>query len=423
MSDEIVEALKCAGSDDGRPLGFGADQIVHVGRIRRRRRRVYGGSATALGVAVVAIAAVALLQPSGPGQSLGEPATVPLDRGPMSEAEVWNAVAGMCPGEPDGLTTIYARQVDSSSGTVPAVLATGQRRNGLVYTCGTHWAFRGKGSVMRMPDRAHPIVPIASDLATGSIEGAWGSEGGYLRVADSIARVETRVDTPGGSEPWRVSRPYDGVVYWSAWAEEGAFDADDEVWLRWRAFDTDGNRVDPALMPLQPQLIDPTGDNEVAAEYDEIHGLISRVAHDDLQTERGTLEGGSGRYGSRDDAGWSSVATWLSWSPWHRTATAEVELSLNRPGTVTDDELRTRIGCQRQFECHEVDLGDQGSAWVGENGEGSFGVGYVQPDGEIAYIVIDTEDPNLVESDVAIDITVDEAIDFVTDDRLDLPAP
>ena len=82
--------------------------------------------------------------------------------------------------------------------------------------------------------------------------------------------------------------------------------------------------------------------------------------------------------------------------------------------------MQTRIGCHDQFECHKADLGDQRSAWVGENDAGSFAVGYVQPDGEIATIVVDTEDPNLAESDVAIDITVDEAIGFVTDERLDL---
>lgn len=419
MSDEIVEALVRAGSDNGRPLGFSADDIVRVGRIRRRRRRVYGGAATVLGV-VVAIAAVALLVQSGRGQSLGEPATVPLDRGPMSEAEVWDAVGHTCPGEPGDLDTIYARQVDSSGGTTPAVLATGQRRDGIVYTCGTHWSVRGDGVVMRMPDRAHPIVPIASEGGTTSLEGGWGSESGFFRVADSVARVETRVGTPGGSEPWRVSVPYDGVVYWSGWADEGAFDDDDEVWLQWRAFGTDGHRIAPALLPFQPELIDPTGDNEVFAEYDELGSLLTEVALDHLQTERGSLEGGSAGSGTRDDSGWTTVTSQLSWSPWHRTATADVDLSLSRHGTYTGDQLQTRIGCHDQFECHQADLGDQGSAWVGENEAGSFAVGYVQPDGEIATIVVDTEDPNLAESDVAIDITVDEAIGFVTDDRLDL---
>jgi len=419
MSDEIVEALARAGSDDGRSLGFSADDIVRVGRIRRRRRRVYGGAATVLS-AVVAIVALALLVQSGRGQSLGEPATVPLDRGPMSAAEVWDAVGHACPGGPGELDTIYARHVDSSGGTAPAVLATGQRRDGVVYTCGTDWAARGEGPVLRMPDRAHPIVPIAIEPGTMSLESAWGSESGFFRVADSVASVETRVGSPGGSEPWRVSVPYDGVVFWSAWADEGAFDDDDEVWLQWRAFDTDGHRIAPALLPFQPELIDPTGDNEVAAEYDELGSLLDRVAHDRLETQRGTLEGGAGRSGSRDDSGWITVTRQLRWAPWHRIATSDVDLSLSRPGTYTEHQLQTRIGCHDQFECHQVDLVDQGSAWVGENDAGSFAVGYVQPDGEIATIVVDTEDPDLAASDVAIDITVDEAIGFVTDDRLDL---
>jgi hypothetical protein len=422
MSDEIVEAIKRAGSDGGRPLGFGADDVVRVGRIRRRRRRVYAGSASALGVAIVAILAMTLLPRSGTGEGLGEPATVPLDRGPMSEAEAQAALN--CIPDAEQLRTIFARQVDSMWGTVPAVLATVRRPDGKVYSCGTHWAFRGTGSLMRMPDHAHPIVSLTIEPGVASIEGAWGAQSGFFRVTDSVARVETRVGTPGGAEPWRVSTPYDGVVYWSAWLEEGAgYDADDEVWLRWRAFDTAGHRIDPALMPFQPELIDPTGDNEVAAEYDGISELISQVALDRLQTERGSVEGGSVRHGSRDDSGWSSVTSELHWSPWHRTATAAVEVSLNRSGTLTDAQLLARIGCQRQYECQKVEIGDQGSAWVGENDAGSFGVGHVQPDGEIAYIVIDTEDPYLVESDVAIDITVDEAIDFVTDERLDLPTP
>jgi hypothetical protein len=421
MSDDIVEGLKRAVTGDEPPLGFGAAEVVRVGRIRRRRRRVYGGSA-ALGVAIAAIAAVAVLLRSGPGASLGEPATVPLDRGPMSDAEVRAAlITSECVREPDNLTTIYARQVDSMFGTAPAVLATGERPDGVVYTCGAHWGARGVGSLMRMPDRAHPIVPIASDGIIGSLDGTWGATSGFFRVADSVERVETRVGTPDGSEPWRVSTPFDGVVFWSAWAEEGAYDDDDEVWLQWRAFDTAGNRIDPALMPFAPELIDPTGSSEVVAEYDGIRGLLVRAAQDHLQTEAGSMEGGSVRNGSRDDAGWASVTTHLSWSPWHRTATVGVELSLNRPDTYTDSELRARIACQTRFECARVDLGDEGSAWVGESAAGSIAVGYVQPDGEIVYIVIDTEDPYLPDSNVAIDITVDEAIGFVTDDRLNLP--
>lgn len=423
MSDDIVEGLKRAGSSDEPPLGFGAAEVVRVGRIRRRRRRVYGGSAV-LGVAIAAIAAWAVLPGSFEDRSgpVGEPDTLPLDRGPMSDAEVRAAlISSECIREPDNLTTIYARQVDSMSGTAPAVLATGERPDGAVYTCGTHWSVRGEGPLLRMQDPAHPIVPIASDLAIGSIEGAWGAQGGFYRVADSVERVETRVGTPGGSEPWRVSTPFNGVVFWSAWAEEGAYDDDDEVWLQWRAFDTAGNRIDSALMPSAPELIDPTGSSEVVAEYDGISGLLVQAAQDHLQTEAGNLEGGSVRNGSRDDAGWASVTTHLWWSPWHRTATAGVELSLNRPDTYTDSELRARIGCQARFECARVDLGDHGSAWVGENDAGSLAVGHVQPDAEIVYIVIDTEDPYLPDSDVAIDITVDEVIGFVTDDRLNLP--
>lgn len=425
MSDDIVDGLKRAGSDEGRPLGFGAAEVLRVGRIRRRRRRVYAGSATALGVAVVAIAAMAIVPQARNGEVAGTPDTVPLDRGPMSEAE---AQAALAPGVPctknfEDQTIIYARKVDSMSGTAPSVLATARRPDGLLYTCGTSWSFRGGVQPTGPLDRGHPIESITNEGTITTTEDDWLGESGFYWVDDSVERVETRVGTPGGSEPWRVSRPHNGVVFWSAWVDEGAYDADDEVWLQWRAYDTDGNRIDPSLMPDQPQLIDPTGDNRVAAEYDGIRDLVDQVALDRLQTERGHLEGGSARYGSRVDSRWTSVTTHLYWSPWQRTTTARVELSLNRPGTYTDEELRTRIGCQDRFECERVDLGDRGSAWVGENEAGSIGVGYVQPDGEIVYIVIDTEAPGFVEADVAIDITVDDAIDFVTDERLALPRP
>lgn len=416
MSDDIVEDLKRAGDDEGRPLGFGGPEVLRLGRSRRRRRRVYGGSATALGVAAMAMAAVAVLPSSGDGEVAGKPATVPLDRGPMSETEVQEALFD-CTKNNDDLTTLYARKVDSSSGTVPSVLATARQPDGDLYTCGMAWTFRGGVQPSRPLDRAHPIESITSEGVGTTLDSEWLGESGFFWVDESVARVETRV----GTEPWRVSRPHNGVVFWSAWVDEGTYDDDDEVWLRWRAYDTDGDRIDPALMPDQPQLLDPTGSSEVAGEYDEIIGRIQQVGLDHLRSERGSLEGASTRYGSRDDAGWRSVRTYVGWSPWRSTTAVWVELSLSRPGSYSDDELRARIGCGMRFECHRVDLGDRGWAWVGENDAGAIGVGHVQPDGEIAYVVIGAEHPNYPNIARESDLTVDEAIDFVTDDRLDLP--
>jgi hypothetical protein len=422
MSDDIVESLKRAGGDDGRPMGFGAAEVVRLGRIRRRRRRMFGGSATALGIAIVAVAAMTVMPWSGDDsdQPAGQPETVPLDRGPLSEQEVHEALIPLCVKDPDGLTIIYARKVESPSGTWPAVLATGRQLDGTIYSCGVSWSVRGDGPLNRMPDRAHPIVSIATDPVTVTQENGWRAWSGYYRVADSVTRIETRVGTPDGSEPWRASTPFHGVVFWSAWVE-ATYDDDEAVWLQWRAFDTDGHRIDPALLPDQPQLVDPTGSNDVAAEYDQISDLLHQVALDHLQSERGSLEGASARYGRQDDAGWSSVTTSLGWSPWRSVTTVVVELSLSRPGTYTDDELRAHIGCQTRVDCRRVDLGDQGWVWVGENDEGTIGVSHVQPDGEIAYIVIGAEHPYIDYVANESDLTVDQAIDFVTDDRLSLP--
>jgi hypothetical protein len=47
------------------------------------------------------------------------------------------------------------------------------------------------------------------------------------------------------------------MVFWTAWAEPGTLDSDDDVWVTWRAYDTEGNLIDPDLMPYQSQRVDP----------------------------------------------------------------------------------------------------------------------------------------------------------------------
>jgi hypothetical protein len=263
MSDDIIEGLRGAGEDDGRPLGFGAAEILRAGRSRRRRRRVYGGSATALGVAAMALTAWSVLPsslddrstPATGGEELDTGAVL-IDRGPMSQEEVMDEVEGICVDEVEELDTIYARWVDAFDHRQPAFMAVARQPDGPAYTCGASWGFRG---TVRLPevDAAHPIAPFASDEFVTSIDGRWVAESEFYRVDESVARVEARVGTRGGSEPWRAAEIHDGIAFWSAWVEAGAYDADDEVWLQWRAYDTEGNLIDPDLLPDQPRRVHP----------------------------------------------------------------------------------------------------------------------------------------------------------------------
>jgi hypothetical protein len=128
-----------------------------------------------------------------------------------------------------------------------------------------------------------------------------------------------------------------------------------------------------------------------------------------------------GRLGSRDDSEWVTITARLGWSPPRSLWSAVVDLSLSRPDALSDEELQARLGCGAELECEQVDLGDRGSAWVGENDAGRIGVGHVQSDGEIAYVIVDPDHPEVGNPDGGVDLTVDQVIDFVTDDRLDMP--
>jgi hypothetical protein len=75
------------------------------------------------------------------------------------------------------------------------------------------------------------------------------------RAADTVDRVEVRVDTPGGSEPWRVAAPYSGYVFWATWFEQADYEPGTELTVEWRAYDSDGEPLDTELLPDQPRTI------------------------------------------------------------------------------------------------------------------------------------------------------------------------
>jgi hypothetical protein len=86
-----------------------------------------------------------------------------------------------------------------------------------------------------------------------------------------------------------------------------------------------------------------------------------------------------------------------------------------------DSELRGEALCGQRgtYECEPRQLPDGSTAWVGQ-GDDLLGVAYRQPDGDGVWLVVDPKFPYATHAEPvsSVDITVEDALDFVADDRL-----
>jgi hypothetical protein len=222
----------------------------------RRDRRWIAPLAAAAAVALIAVGAVALTN-SGDGQQPAvqpDQRTVPLDRGPLSDTELMEMqLIDLPPANGPYYTFHYARHVDGPQGAVPVALASSPASNFLVVAVDDT---EGAPLVPPVPTADRPIVAVdwTSEAAYPESSGYW-IDGGFYRVADSVARVEVRLGTPDGPEPWRVAEPHGGYVYWAAWFEIAEYEPGTELKMEWRAYDTDGDPIDPELLPERSRTV------------------------------------------------------------------------------------------------------------------------------------------------------------------------
>ena len=239
-------------------------------RSTTRRARWIAPIAVASVAALVAVGAIALADRDAGAPSDSPPAVttsddaVPLDLGPLSQAEIGSELEtfGIDASEPlDRYEFFFARRIDGPDGPIPVIVML-TPHGPYVYKAGD---LRGN-SVPDAPTAQRPIrgMDMPLDLAQAVYTGTpdyWKAAGLY-RVAESVDRVEVRVGTPGGPEPWRVATPHGGFVFWATWFETADYESGTELTLELRAFDADGEPIDPGLIPDPPRTITvPGGSN------------------------------------------------------------------------------------------------------------------------------------------------------------------
>jgi hypothetical protein len=232
-------------------------------RSTTHRARWIAPIAVASVAALVAVGAITLADRDSGAPSDSPPTAttsddaVPLDLGPLSQAELRSELEtfGIDASEPlDGYEFFFTRRIDGPNGPIPVIVMLTPSGT-YVYKTGD---LRGN-DVPEAPTAQQPIrgmgMPLdhAQAMYTGT-PGYWKAAGLY-RVADSVDRVEVRVGTPGGPEPWRAATPHGGFVFWATWFETADYEPGTELTLELRAFDVDGEQIDPGLIPDPPRTI------------------------------------------------------------------------------------------------------------------------------------------------------------------------
>ena len=258
--------------------------------IRTPGRRVRWIAPIAVGVvaALVAVGAIVLADSDGGAPSNPPPAThgPNLDLGPLSRAEIDAELSCTGPSTSEALEgsePLYARRIDGPNGPIPVFVMPPMTRDQV------YLVDMGRLTIDRVPatpTEQRPIrrliVPVEGIDLSGSdlrwykhlldprplglrvYDGTpeyWKAAGLY-RVADSVDRVEVRVGSPGGPEPWRVATPHNGFVFWATWIERADYEPGTELTLEVRAFDANGDPIHPELIPDRPQTITVRGPGE-----------------------------------------------------------------------------------------------------------------------------------------------------------------
>jgi hypothetical protein len=235
-----------------------------------RRVRWIAPIAVAVVAGLVAVGAIVLADSDGRAPSNPPPAThgSNLDLGPLSQAEI-DAERTRCRSLNDfafvGSEVLFARHIDGPTGPMPVIITSKPPDQqyfllGDLVVDAVLPAPTAQQPIRRLDASSHPgfrhvfdPLPFARSIYYESPD--YLKAAGLYRVADSIDRVEVRMGSPGGPEPWRVATPHNGLVYWATWVKRSVYERGTELTLEWRAFDANGDPIDPELMPNRPQTI------------------------------------------------------------------------------------------------------------------------------------------------------------------------
>jgi hypothetical protein len=239
-----------------------------------RRGRWIAPIAVASVAALVAVGAIVLADTDAGAPSNPPPAThrSNLDLGSLSQAEI-DAERNRCDSFHEeafeGSEVLFARRIDGPNGPMPVII-TSKPPDQRYVLLGDLFV----NAIPPAPTAERPIRSLAASARHSSKN--WFSHvfdplpfaqsiyyetpdylkaAGLYRVADSIDRVEVRLGSPGDREPWRVATPHNGLVYWATWVKRSDYERGRELTLEWRAFDANGDLIDPELMPDRPQTI------------------------------------------------------------------------------------------------------------------------------------------------------------------------
>lgn len=457
MSIDIKQALEeAARPGESRPFRQTTNDALVTGRRRKRRRTLLAAGGASTGI-LAAAAATALViggpvdrgeseQPPAAPSSLDSPKsnekTEPLDLRALSEEELADQnelIQGLGNTQLQGGITVkdltmtsFTRMVDGPEGGRPVVLALSPDGKVVFY----HSSSGGGAKVAPAePDSAHPVTSLAEPIMSGPGEGQetlpsldeWSPEityaHGIYRVAENVERVEVRLGSPNGPEPWRVSKPHDGYLYWAAWADPGDYDPGTTLELEWRAYDVDGNLIDEALLPHQPREVSLGGSQTDEQGAAQTRQLIFDVTKEHLDPAGDHLRLTNPQRGP-EASSWYRFEWLVAGDP----GAGGVEVRVYEKGEFgagKHGDLSAAAGCYAQFDlqCVRRDLDNGGFAWVGEDGEGHIGVAVVRPSGDGVAIAVgpsfQPQDGDEGSLSRPMGLTIDDVIAVATDPRLD----
>lgn len=178
---------------------------------------------------------------------------------------------------------------------------------------------------------------------------------------------------------------------------------------------TDGQQPDRAEPPKQRKSA-PGGDGYPGYEQ---RMLLLDVAEDHLDPQGKHLSNARNvQSGSGGVSGWEYIGTKLNWKVPGEPGLGVVQVAIASPG-MNDRDLRSEAGCGGLYSCEPRELPDGSTAWVGQSDDGRLGAAYRQPDGESVWVIVDPLFGNNSTTPVSsVDVTVDQLLAFVSDDRL-----
>jgi hypothetical protein len=409
---------------------IGDDLARAYSGLRQRQRRVVGAPSAGLATgAVAAVLAATAISPTGDdGRSDQDPAEpigaiVPLDYGPLANGPDRDLVLQVCSddGAPRAEESVAtARVLNGPLGLTPVMVGAAEADNPAM-VCGYSSGTDVVGD-LPTPTAEHPIVPVlvrGPDVMEQIGDPGYWSTGGVYAVADTVDRVEVRVTGAGGDEPWRSATAHDGFVIWSTWFNPDEYAAGEQLQVEWRAYDTDGNVIDPALLPERSRTISAPG--PMQPDYAEVRDLLFEVAVEHLDPNGEHVSIDPGRSGTANGSQWLSIAADFEWRNPGSPGVGAVSVSIENGTGDEADSVDAMCG-SGAYDCERRQLDGGGFAWVIDGRGGYFRVVHTQPDGETVAVSVLPE-ASWFDDEPAADmgIAVDDVLSLVADERLNMP--